>query len=325
MEDTIELGKEYDGERWPPPPPPIPPAPPPPPREKECWGDEVHTIQGMETNSKNKGVSIWALNIEGLTRNFKSLTTWIQKITPQVVLLSETWVQAHEGKTYEIAGYDKAEAPAIKRNNMGRPSGGMMEYTRQISPWIVELENEGEPGMNMRVVKIHGPGTEEVQGITIIHVYGPQRDDTKGRLNFYRNLVEYMDHCKQEGWMIMVLGDFNVEWAATNENGNDEANLTMIHWRELNEMTRVIPEKEVTEGVTFIGNDGVHSEIDHVFVSSSCLSQRNEFGSRQNGRNQVGTCTTISTIYKGRPTNNVKIRSIPPSTISKKETDTSRA
>ena len=99
---------------------------------------------------------MWALNIEGMARNFRGIAKMIQQCQPHVVLMSETWAKEEEMPLFGIKGYEQSGAGVRPNEGKGRNSGGMMEFTRQHSPWMLELENVGREGDRIRIVKMKG-------------------------------------------------------------------------------------------------------------------------------------------------------------------------
>ena len=92
-------------------------------------------------------------------------------------MVSETWVMPTEQKLFEVAQYARTGAPALKGKHGGRPSGGMMEYTRKNTGWILESEEEGQSGNRIRTVKLGGIKGQNQLRVAVVGVYGPQRKE----------------------------------------------------------------------------------------------------------------------------------------------------
>lgn len=184
--------------KHPPPPPPGLPTPPPPPRGKKIWEGVEELNKGRRKTESVGGLVAWAINIEGMARNFKILTQWVAEEKPHAIMLSETWVLQQEMGVYNIPGYDRSGAPAKKDKKKGRPSGGMMEYVKQGTGWVMELGEEGKSGERIRTIKVGGTGEGNKRGIAIIGVYGPQRKNSAELEEFYQTLGKEVETLREK-------------------------------------------------------------------------------------------------------------------------------
>ena len=112
-----------------------------------------------------------------------------------------------------------------------------MEYGRQGSRWVIEMEESGKEGSRVRVVKVGVVQESEGKGLAVVGVYGPQRDKDEELEEFYEEIGERVPRLQREGWEVCTMGDFNVEWKVGKKT-RDTANEHMEAWRERTGMRR---------------------------------------------------------------------------------------
>jgi len=184
--------------------------------------DELASI-GVSKGS----LTITQLNIRSLKKNFEHLKSYLNTFntSPQVIMLSETWLKEEEEKFYELPGYTFISLP--RQNKIG---GGVAIYISNKLSFKTRADLKTDLTDECEYIAVEVSHSKN-NSIILISMYRPPNTDlAKFNLKFNR-LLEIISLETRKN--IIVAGDFNIDLLKYEQHQNTEQFLNCLHTNTL--------------------------------------------------------------------------------------------
>ena len=172
----------------------------------------------------SQGLRILTLNIRSIYRHFDDLLIYLtslekQKIHPQIIVLTETWITSEQLTYFPIKGY----ISHISERRDGSRSGGVVVFIdEEIDHIVSECAGNTFQSVLVSIKGTHETNTAKDQ----IKILGLYRDSRKAQSAFIAELENtYLIH---EYEKLLITGDFNVD-LLNHENSSSLLNTLMSY------------------------------------------------------------------------------------------------
>lgn len=153
----------------------------------------------LQTRHKLPGITILHVNIRSLPKNFDNLQVLVEKLKPQILLLSETWLDSSLSSSYKLTGY------RLEISSQSETRGkGAAVYIVDCLPYSRRNDLESSISAFQSVFI-------EIKGLKSIILGSFYRSPSYPSAQFIDYLESTLDKINAESKICVFGGDFNID------------------------------------------------------------------------------------------------------------------